>query len=757
MCKNVFFLTCLILLVATAGGLQAQSFSLVPTDDGELGNDTQIGPDQNGGGGSGMAFRDIDVRRRVSYVSYDVSALLAGGQTVANVRFSNYGHDSGTVLVYGVIEELDNIDETTITWNTAPGVQNDPTPDLGSPVALDYADLTDELMSFVAPARGVRASTEVSQAVTDFINSDTDGVVTFIFAPPANQNNGILRTKEMGADGGTWLEGNLAGLATKAMDSYPADGQTDVPRDVALHWTSGGYADSHDVYFGENLDDVQNATPTLDPGGVYLGRQDAEVYPLSGTIRLDFGKTYYWRVDEIVAPPDNTVFEGSVWQFTVEPVAYAVPGATITASASSSDEDKGPENTVSGSGLDESGLLHSNQSEGQMWLSAPGAAQPTWIEYDLGKLYRLHEMWVWNFNESLEAVIGLGFKDVTIEYSANGTDFTTLGTIHEFAQAPGKADYAHGTVIDFADLEARYVRLTANSNWGGILQQYGLSEVRFFYVPLRARQPKPASGDSGVALDATLSWTPGREAAEHNVYFSASEQEVIDGTVSYTTVAEPSYGPLSLELGNVYYWRVDEVNDPAASSMEGNVWSFTTTDFIVVDDFESYNDIEPPDEASNRIFDKWIDGFGTTDNGALVGNDLPPYAEQTVVYSGEQSMIYRYDNANKISEATLTLVYPRDWTMKGVGKLSLWFIGNESNSPERMFVALNGTALVYHDDPAVTQISEWNEWTIDLQAFADQGVDLTNVNTMTIGIGTKGSPTAGGLGIMYFDDIRLYR
>jgi len=105
----------------------------------------------------------------------------------------------------------------------------------------------------------------------------------------------------------------------------------------------------------------------------------------------------------------------------------------------------------------------------------------------------------------------------------------------------------------------------------------------------------------------------------------------------------------------------------------------------------------------------------------------------------------------------MTLVYPRDWTMKGVGKFSLWFIGNESNSPERMFAALNGTALVYHDEPAITQISEWSEWTIELQAFADQGVDLTNVDTITIGIGTKGSPAAGGLGIMYFDDIRLYR
>ena len=176
-----------------------------------------------------------------------------------------------------------------------------------------------------------------------------------------------------------------------------------------------------------------------------------------------------------------------------------------------------------------------------------------------------------------------------------------------------------------------------------------------------------------------------------------------------------------------------------------------------MDDFESYNDIDPPDAASNRIFDNWIDGFGTTDNGALVGNDLPPYAEQTIVHSGIQSMIYFYDNNLKTSEATLTLVNRRDWTEEGVASLSLWFRGASSNSADRMYVALNGNAVVYNDDDAATQKGGWNEWTIDLQAFADQGVNLTNVNTVTIGIGTKGSPAAGGTGTMYFDDIRLYK
>jgi hypothetical protein len=116
-------------------------------------------------------------------------------------------------------------------------------------------------------------------------------------------------------------------------------------------------------------------------------------------------------------------------------------------------------------------------------------------------------------------------------------------------------------------------------------------------------------------------------------------------------------------------------------------------------------------------------------------------------------MIYAYDNAGKTSEATLTLAWPRDWTTEGVTKLSLWFRGDSGNAADRMFVAL-GSAVVYHDDPAATQISGWNEWVIDLAAF---GVNLANVNTVTLGIGTKGSPAAGGAGTMYFDDLRLIR
>jgi len=90
--------------------------------------------------------------------------------------------------------------------------------------------------------------------------------------------------------------------------------------------------------------------------------------------------------------------------------------------------------------------------------------------------------------------------------------------------------------------------------------------------------------------------------------------------------------------------------------------------------------------------------------------------------------------------------------------LSLWFRGVSGNAAERMYISLNGTVVVYHDNLNATQQAVWTPWVIPLQAFADQGVNLANVTSITIGFGTKGNTTAaGGTGKMYFDDIRLYK
>ena len=72
-------------------------------------------------------------------------------------------------------------------------------------------------------------------------------------------------------------------------------------------------------------------------------------------------------------------------------------------------------------------------------------------------------------------------------------------------------------------------------------------------------------------------------------------------------------------------------------------------------------------------------------------------------------------------------------------------------------MAFNDSASVMNDNPNAALVEEWTEWKIDLQVFADQGVNLASVDSITLGLGNRSNPVAGGSGIMYFDDIRLYR
>ncbi|MBL7185609.1 MAG: LamG domain-containing protein [Phycisphaerae bacterium] len=279
-----------------------------------------------------------------------------------------------------------------------------------------------------------------------------------------------------------------------------------------------------------------------------------------------------------------------------------------------------------------------------------------------------------------------------------------------------------------------------------------------FTTPGAVGNPQPANGAVDVQMIETLSWTPADSATSHELYFGTDADAVKNATtvspeyIGPRAIGAESYDPGGLAWDSGYAWRVDEVYPD--KTVKGLVWTFATADFILVDDFEAYNDIDPPDPDSNTIYSSWIDGYGIPTNGALTANELPPYAEQTIVHGGAQSMEYLYDTNLMISESTLTLIYLKDWTAEGVTRLSLWFRGASANAAERMFAALNGTTVVYHDDPAASQMAGWNEWVIDLAAF---GVDLTNVNTVTIGFGTKSSPAAGGAGTVYFDDIRLIR
>ncbi len=349
--------------------------------------------------------------------------------------------------------------------------------------------------------------------------------------------------------------------------------------------------------------------------------------------------------------------------------------------------------------------------------------------------------WTPGFDAKLHTVyFGENFHDVN---NASGGFPQGPTTYNPDLLKPGKTYYWRVDEFD-----------TVNTNKGNVWS---------FTVQGAVESLNPSNGAVDVTQTVVLSWSPSDHAASHQVYFGPDKVALRDADTSSPEykgdmdLGSQSYDPGKLEWDTTYYWRVDEVNNANADSpWIGPVWSFTTANFLIVDDFESYNDLEPAEPGSNRIFIAWVDGFNNAANGSVVGYPNFPFAEQTIVHSGSQSMPMSYNNAVGKSEAISVLTYPRDWTEKDVDTLTIWFRGEASNAAETLYVVLNSNAVVNHDNPDAAKIGFWTQWNIDLARFADQGVNLANVNSITLGLGSRSNPIAGGSGMMYFDDIRLY-
>ncbi len=365
-------------------------------------------------------------------------------------------------------------------------------------------------------------------------------------------------------------------LNTTAGNPIPGEGETDVRRDVALAWTPGQFAASHDVYFGTNADDV-NAATRANPMGLLVSQgQTAATYDPAGL--LDIDQTYYWRIDEVNAAPDNTIFKGYLWSFTTEPLAYPIAGVIATSNGTV-DPTAGPENTVNGSGLNADDQHSINSSD--MWLTSAPADEDLWIQYEFDNVYKLNEMLVWNYNVQFEVILGFGLKDVTVEYSVDGADWAVLGDV-ELAKATANATYTANSAVDMEGVAAKYVRLTVHSGWGQ-MGQYGLSEVRFMYIPVQAREPQPGDGATGVEPATGLSLA---SRAVKRYLTTCTSEPIRTRWTWWTRSASRALCPAVLNSANTYYWQIDEVNDAeAVSAWAGDVWSFSTQEYALVDGF----------------------------------------------------------------------------------------------------------------------------------------------------------------------------
>ncbi len=276
----------------------------------------------------------------------------------------------------------------------------------------------------------------------------------------------------------------------------------------------------------------------------------------------------------------------------------------------------------------------------------------------------------------------------------------------------------------------------------------------FVVQDVKAYYPGPADGAANIVLAPTLTWMPGTAATKHHLYFSDSQDAVSQGAAGadkgVLDLAVTKFDVNGLEDLTTYYWRVDEVQTDQTVKT-GPVWKFTT--FIFVDDFESYTD----DEGS-RIYETWSDGW-TNNTGSRVGHLEAPFAEVLVIHGGKQAMPLDYNNvaAPFSSEAEQVWATPQDWSAAGVSTMTLYFRGTSANSVDRLYVTITdksgkaGTSVC--PTPSRIAMPAWTRWEIPLSDFTAAGVNLAAVKKMVVGLGDRTSTKAGGVGLLYVDDI----
>ena len=274
---------------------------------------------------------------------------------------------------------------------------------------------------------------------------------------------------------------------------------------------------------------------------------------------------------------------------------------------------------------------------------------------------------------------------------------------------------------------------------------------------LTAYLPGPADGATDASTAAALAWQPGQAVVKHHVYFGASLDAVTQGAASADKGIQEgtTFTPGPLDSVTTYYWRVDEIKADN-SVVAGLVWSFTTC--LPVDDFESYNDDL---DAKTTIFDTWIDGLTNGLSGSIVGNSTAPFAEQTIVHGGKQSMPIDYNNTKApfYSEAEREFAPAENWTTDGIDTLVLDVQGRPNNNATGLYVVLtdssNKSAVVSYPEPAPVRLARWTEWRIPLADFA--GVNAAKIKKISIGLGSRDATAPSGTGRLYVDDIRLIK
>jgi hypothetical protein len=574
-----------------------------------------------------------------------------------------------------------------------------------------------------------------------------------------------------------------------AYDPIPADGGEFVSTDATLTWTAGFGSKLHYVFFGDDYDQVSNAT---------VGAPRGTTSYSPGTLEL--AKTYYWRVDEF---DGAGTYKGEIWSFTTEgavsgpnptdgtvdvkpsviltwdagavaashEVYFGTDADAVKNATTVSPEYKGPKalgeesydpdlltlNTTYYWRIDEvNGVNPLSPWKGNVWSFSTG----NFFVIDDFEIYDSNDNQIWY---SWHDGLGYGVAGVDPYFAGNGTgaavgdettaSYTEESIVHGGNQAmPITFDNNKQGFSKYSEAEHA---LTEQRDWTA----EGVTELSLWFRGNPASVGSFVEGPVGtytvIGSGADIWAVNGVEADEFHFAY-----KMLSGAGSMVAKVE--------SVANTNNWAkagvmIRETLNPDSSHAMMVVTpaqgaSFQRRPGTGATSLNTDNTgIVAPywvkiERSISGNFTGSISANGTT--WTMVGTENIPMGANVHI-----GLAVTAHNASAACEAVFTNV---STTGNVTGQWVSQDIGIASNDAEPLYVAISNTAgapaVIVHDDPATAQISTWTEWIIPLSAFVDQGINLTNVTSIAIGLGTKGNMTVpGGSGKMYIDDIRLYQ
>jgi len=464
-----------------------------------------------------------------------------------------------------------------------------------------------------------------------------------------------------------------------------------------LSFSPGKGSTQHDVYFGTDRVFVEIADRT-DTSGIYRGRQTATVY--NPTESLDWGTgPFYWRIDEY--NQDTTVNTGSLWSFTVADHLI----------------------------VDD--FEDYNSEDNQIWFE-------------------------WHDG------LGYGSPLVPPYYAGNGTgatvgdedtnSYTEETIVHGGNQSmPLFYDNNKQGYSKYSETE---MTLSARRNW----TQYDVDELSIWFRGYPASVGSFVEGPAGTYTmtgSGTDIWNQADEF--HFAYKELTGAGSIIARIESISNTHPwaKAGVMirsTLEPDSKYAFVC--VTPGSGISFQYRINANTDSDSTNQADITAPHWIKLERSLSSS-FTAYHSTNGST--WVPIANSLPQNIVMNAnVYIG--LALTSHDDSQtceaKFSNVRIVGTVGPTWTSRD--------IGIASNAAEPLYVAISNTsgpsAVVVHDNPAAAQIDTWTEWVIPLQTFAEKGIDLTDVDRLAIGLGTRSNMTMpGGAGKMFIDDIGLYR